>query len=96
MKKINWSVRLKNPQFLIATLAQIGTIVFAYYGITGAELATWTSLWNLIVDCFSNPYVLGLIAVGLYNGFPDFTTKGLGDSKRALGYKKPHDGKDDE
>lgn len=87
--KINWKVRLKNKQFLITLLLAVGAPVFAYYGISGAELTTWRSVWRLVVDAVSNPYVLSLIAVSVYNAIIDPTTRGLSDSIQALKYQKP-------
>ena len=36
-----------------------------------------------------NPYVLGLVAMSVWNACNDPTTAGLTDSARALGYTKP-------
>ncbi|MGE7916520.1 phage holin [Lysinibacillus xylanilyticus] len=87
--KINWKVRISNPQFWITVGLSIITPLFAYYGITGADLTTWHSVWTLIVNAASNPYVLALMAVSIYNAILDPTTASLSDSTRALAYQKP-------
>lgn len=87
--KINWKVRIHNPQFWITLGLSIITPLFAYYGITGADLTTWDSVRALIVNAASNPYVLALMAVSTYNAILDPTTANLSDSSRALTYNKP-------
>lgn len=87
--KINWKVRLNNPQFWITVGLSVITPLFAYYGITGADLTTWESVWALIVSAVSNPYVLALIGVSTYNAILDPTTANLSDSQKALTYIKP-------
>lgn len=89
MTQINWKVRLKNAQFWISLALAILAPLFAYYGITGADLTTWSAVWNLIVKAVSNPYVLVTIGVSVYNAVIDPTTKGISDSKQALTYKAP-------
>ncbi|MEK5333466.1 MULTISPECIES: phage holin [unclassified Lysinibacillus] len=87
--KINWKVRICNPQFWITFGLSIITPLFAYYGITGADLTTWGSVWTLMVNALSNPYVLALMGVSIYNAVLDPTTANLSDSQRALAYVKP-------
>jgi phi LC3 family holin len=87
---LNLKVRFKNPVFL----AQLGLSVFVpilgYYGIAAQDLTTWKSVLDLIVNAVSNPYVVGLIGVSIYNALNDPTTTGwLKDSKQALTYDKP-------
>lgn len=88
--KINWKVRAHNPQFWLQTALAIVVPVGGYFGITGADVTTWLALWSVIVDAVSNPYVLFIIGVSLYNSILDPTTRGLSDSKQALGYDAPH------
>ncbi|MEK5231445.1 phage holin family protein [Lysinibacillus sp. FSL K6-0232] len=87
--KINWKVRMYNPQFWITVGLSIMTPLFAYYGITGADLTTWESVKTLLINAASNPYVLALIAVSIYNAILDPTTAHIRDSSQALTYKKP-------
>lgn len=92
--KINWKVRFSNPQFI----AQIGLAVIvpilAYAGLTLEDVTSWAKLASIIFDALRNPYVLGLVAVSVYNAIPDPTVAGLADSTQALTYKKPR--KEDE
>lgn len=87
--KINWKVRFKNPYFIVQIILAIGAPLLAYYGLTAQDLTTWGSVFNLVVNALSNPYVLGLIAVSVYNALLDPTTAGLSDSEQALTYKNP-------
>ena len=47
------------------------------------------SLGALLMGALRNPYVLGLVAVSVWNACNDPTTAGLTDSARALRYTKP-------
>lgn len=89
-KMINLKVRLKNPVFYVQIIATIITSVLTYMGITAPEITSWTKLWDIICRALSNPYVLFLVAISIYNAVIDPTTRGLGDSKRALSYDKPN------
>jgi len=93
MTQLNLKVRAKNPQFWITMALAILAPLFAYYGITGADLTTWGSVWKLVANAFSNPYVLSLIGVSVYNAMLDPTTKGISDSQRAMSYHKPGGGR---
>lgn len=90
--KINWKVRFKNPMFVAQIVLALGAPLLAYYGLTAQDLTTWGSVFNLIFDALSNPYVLGMIAISLYNALIDPTVAGLGDSKQALKYEHPRRG----
>ncbi|MEZ7173573.1 phage holin [Sporosarcina sp. OR05] len=87
--KINWKVRLKNPYFIVQIILAIGAPLLAYYGLTAQDLTTWGSVFNLIWDALSNPYVLGLIFVSVFNALNDPVVEGLSDSEQALRYQKP-------
>lgn len=82
--KINWKVRFKNKQFWLMVLLAIAAPISAYYDVSGSDLTTWMSLWDLVVSVVSNPFVLFSIGVGVYNTIPDLTTVGLSDSRQAL------------
>ncbi len=86
---INWNVRLKNPHFWLQIALSILAPVLAYNGISGQDLTTWRAVGDLALDAVSNPYVLTLIGVSVYNAVTDPTTRGIGDSNRALNYKAP-------
>ena len=86
---INWKVRFKNPIFYIQLIISIMSPIFAYLGITAKDITTWESLFNIFRQALSNPYILSLIAVSIYNAVVDPTTQGIGDSKRAISYNNP-------
>lgn len=93
--KINWRVRIKNPTFWIGLVGAIGAPILAYLGITAADLTTWESVGGVARTAIANPYLLGMVAFSVLSFLgivTDPTTKGLGDSARALGYDEPHDG----
>ena len=86
---INWKVRFKNPIFYIQLIISIMSPIFAYLGITAKDITTWGSLLDIFKQALSNPYILSLIAVSIYNAVVDPTTQGIGDSKRAISYNNP-------
>ncbi len=53
------------------------------------QIASWGTLFKLVTDAVSNPYVFATIGVSAYNVYADNATPGFGDSVRALSYKKP-------
>lgn len=88
--KINLKVRLKNPVFIAQIILAILTPILAYAGLTMQDITTWKTLGDLIMNALSNPYVLGLVGVSVWNAINDPTTKGIGDSANALLYNKPN------
>lgn len=86
---MNLKVRFKNPVFIAQLILAILTPILAYAGLTYQDLTSWDALGKLLLGAISNPYVLGLIAVSVWNALNDPTTSGVGDSIRALGYNKP-------
>lgn len=87
--KINWKVRFKNRVFLAQILLAFFVPILAYYGLTAQDLTTWKSLFDLIVDALSNPYVVFTVGVSIFNAVNDPTTKGVKDSDTAQLYRKP-------
>ncbi len=86
---INWKVRFTNPVFIWNLALAILTPILAYFGLTVEDLTSWTKLAEILVQAISNPYVVGLVVVGVWNAINDPTTKGVKDSNNALTYKKP-------
>lgn len=87
---VNFKVRFKNPVFIAQFILAILTPVLAYAGLTAADLTTWKTLGDLILGAISNPYVLSLVAVSVWNCINDPTTPGLiQDSERAKTYTIP-------
>lgn len=91
--KINWKVRFRNPHFVAQVVLSVLLPILTYMGLTLQDLTTWVDLANVLIKAVSNPYVLGLVVVSVYNAVSDPTTKGLSDSKQALTYQKPRDDK---
>lgn len=87
--KLNLKVRLRNPVFLAQIFLALITPILAYMGLTFKDLNTWGSVWNLIVSAVSNPYIIGLCLVSVWNALTDPTTAGLSDSEAALKYEAP-------
>lgn len=86
---MNLKVRVKNPVFWVQILLSILTPILAYAGLTAQDLTTWAKLGEVLIMALSNPYVLGLVALSVWNALNDPTTKGITDSKRAMEYEKP-------
>lgn len=86
---MNFKVRFKNPVFIAQLILAILTPILAYAGLTLQDLTSWQALGQLLLDAIRNPYVLGLIAVSVWNALNDPTTAGIKDSKLAMTYDKP-------
>lgn len=87
--KLNLKVRFKNPVFVIQLVLAIFMPVLAYAGLTAEDITTWKLLGELIVNAISNPYVLSLVVISVWNAVNDPTTSGVSDSLTALGYTIP-------
>lgn len=92
--KINWKVRFKNPQFIAQLIVSIFVPILAYLGIAAEDLTTWATVGEVLLEAISNPYVLGLVVVSVYNSINDPTVSGLSDSRTALTYNKPKNNKE--
>ena len=88
--KINWKVRFRNPQFIAQLVLSVLVPILAYMGLSMEDLTSWPLLGGVLLDAIANPYVLGLVAVSVYNAINDPTTAGYGDSARALEYDRPN------
>jgi phi LC3 family holin len=87
--KINLKVRFKNPMFYVQLVLSILTPILTYMGLTASDLTTWAKLFDVLLQAVSNPYVVALIIVSVYNALIDPTTVGIGDSENALTYDTP-------
>lgn len=88
--KINLKVRFRNPVFIIQIILAVLTPILAYAGLTAQDLTTWKTLGDLIIGAISNPYVLSLVALSVWNALNDPTTEGiLKDSDTAMTYEVP-------
>ena len=91
---INWRVRIKNPAFWVSIAIAIVTPILAYFGLTAQDMTSWGAIWDVIVQAVSNPYILVMVAVSVYNAVVDPTSTGVTDSARALRYDEPNSIKD--
>lgn len=87
--KINLRVRFKNPMFYVQLVLSVLTPILAYSGLTATDITTWVKLGDILLQALSNPYVVSLVIVSVYNALVDPTTKGFGDSEQALTYNTP-------
>lgn len=83
--KINLPVRFKNPWFWVGLLG----VMLSAVGMDPEMFTSWTAVWNAIKSVALNPYQLVCVATAVLGVFIDPTTKGVGDSQKALAYKKP-------
>ena len=86
---INFKVRLRNPLFIAQLVLAVLTPILAYAGLTVQDLTTWKALGDLLIGALSNPYVLGLVIVSVFNAVTDPTTAGIQDSDNAMTYSYP-------
>lgn len=87
--KINWKVRFSNPVFVAQIIMAVFIPILAYMGLTAQDLTTWSMVAKVLFEALSNPYVLVLVVVSVYNSITDPTVAGISDSKQALRYDKP-------
>lgn len=89
--KINWKVRFntKNKVFIMRFVNALFIPAIVYFGLKVEDLTSWSVIGNLILRTLSNPYILGLMAWNAVNILSDPTTKGFGDSEKALEYEDP-------
>lgn len=86
--KINLKVRFKNPVFWMTVIPALVTFVYTVLGAFDVVPALSQDVVVNIVTAI----ITALTTIGV---LVDPTTKGVGDSKRALGYDRPSDGTDE-
>ena len=84
--KINIPVRLRNWAFWVG----LGATILTAMDVSPEMFTSWDILWQAIVDLINNPYRLGCVVLAIMGVLVDPTTSGIGDSARALTYKKPN------
>ncbi len=91
MNKINWKVRFNKENILFITQVIISVVIpiLTYFGLQASDLTTWSKVWETFIQAVSNPYVVVMALVSLFNAITDPTTRGIGDSTTALTYKNP-------
>lgn len=87
---INWKVRAKNPIFWVQVAVAIVLPILAYLGLSWDDMTSWAALGGIFLEAIKNPVILVSVVVSVWNAVNDPTTKGLGDSARALGYEQPN------
>ena len=83
--KINWKVRLKNPVFWLTVIPAVIAFVYTVLGLFGV-------VPTLSEDMLVNAVTAIITALTTIGVLVDPTTKGVGDSDRALTYEEPSDG----
>ena len=86
---INWKVRVKNPVFWANLAAAIVLPILTYLGMSFGDMTSWPALGHALLEAVKNPVILVSVLVSVWNLITDPTTKGIGDSSRALSYTKP-------
>ena len=87
--KLNLKIRYKNPVFIAQLIMSVLLPILTYMGLTVEDLTTWQVLGETLLQAITNPYVLGLVIVSVWNALNDPTTKGVNDSENALTYTEP-------
>jgi len=86
---INWKVRLRNPVWYAEIAAAIILPMAAAVGLGWKDMTSWPALFEVIKAAAENPVTIAAVVVSVWNAVTDPTTKGFGDSERALGYEHP-------
>ncbi|HCW3194993.1 phage holin [Listeria monocytogenes] len=92
--KINWKLRIKNPQMWVPFLLFLGSTILATAQVEGASLTSWSALGDLLLSVISNPYQVFAVLFAIYGYLVDPTTKGVRDSAKALNYSEPRKDED--
>ncbi|CRK80967.1 phage holin [Neobacillus massiliamazoniensis] len=86
---INWKVRFKNKNWILAFFAQVmivAEMIIAGLNSTGLIHFQFTGAMQNSILTFANAVLVILSMLGIVQ---DPTTKGYGDSERALKYEEP-------
>ena len=75
--------------FIAQIVISVVIPILTYFGLQASDLTTWSKVWETFVQAVSNPYVVVMALVSLFNAITDPTTRGIGDSTTALTYKIP-------
>ena len=80
--KINWKVRLKQPAFWIATIHVVISFVYSVLALAGV-------VPSITEESIQNVFITIVAVLAQFGITVDPTTKGIGDSDRAMKYDKP-------
>ena len=81
--KINWKIRLKQPAFWIATIPVVISFVYSVLALAGA-------VPSITEESIQNVFITIVAVLAQFGITVDPTTKGIGDSDRAMKYDKPN------
>ena len=87
--KINWKVRFKQPTFWIATIPVVISFVYSILALFGV-------VPSITEDIVQNAFIAIVMVLAQFGIVVDPTTKGVGDSARAMSYNKPIGGEEDD
>ena len=79
----------KNILFIAQGIISVVIPVLTYFGLQASDLTTWSKVLETFIQAISNPYVVVMAIVSLFNAITDPTTKGIRDSAEALTYNSP-------
>ena len=88
--KMNLKVRFNNPVFWAQIAIAILVPMLTAVGLEWSDMTTWAALGDVIWRAIQNPVTVFAVIASVYNAMIDPTTRGLGDSERALTYTKPN------
>ena len=74
---------------MLKKLWRIAYPVLTYFGLQASDLTTWSKVWETFIQAISNPYVVVMAIVSLFNAVTDPAAKGTSDSTSALSYTQP-------
>lgn len=86
---INWSVRFKNPKWVIAFISQLFIIAQMVLPALNSMGLIHFQLTEAIQNSILELVNAVLVILSLLGIVQDPTTKGYGDSEQALKYEKP-------
>lgn len=88
---INWKVRFnrKNILFLSQVLLSVLVPILTYFGMQFSDFTSWQIVRDTLLQAVSNPYVIIMSLVSLFNAITDPTTQGISDSQQAQSYRSP-------
>lgn len=78
---LDFKSRIKNPIFWVNIILSIGAPILAYYGISPKDVTSWSGLFDIIKNSLSNPYVVVMIVIAVWNTIINPVTKGVFDPK---------------
>ncbi len=82
--KINLKVRMKNPCFWINIALALIVPIFGYFGLTAADITSWSKLSETFMAAIMNPYVLLLAATSVWNELHNPTVSGYSDDTEIM------------